>query len=216
MLVLPHAVQLEAARPAEQEPAAVGRVGAGLGEQALELDEPRVDEERAASSFERHLRALQPEWVLDHRPRTLERIAAARQRAQDVTRVEATLAAPKRRPPLAQPADVLDHDHRGRRHAALVLEHEVDAEIVALQVVAVAGAADEPHRLRREPHPRPREQDGEQEAGRDRVEGFRAERPGGGVRGDAEAKREAALPGHFRGTACGADVRTRGFPRESV
>ena len=100
VLVLAHAVQLEAARPAEQQPAAVEEVGARLGEDAVELDETRVDENRPAGS-ELDLGALETERILDHRARLRVRVPAARERAQDVARPQPVTVTVERRLPLA-------------------------------------------------------------------------------------------------------------------
>ena len=193
--VLAHAVQLEAARPAQEQLPAVDRVRAGLGEQAVELDEARVDEERAAAR-ELHLGLLQPERVLEERARLAERVAPARQRAQHVAAEEPPVAAAEGHAALAEPAHLVDEDDRDRQHAPLRLELEMDAQVLALELLVRARRADEPHRLLREAHGRPCEEDDEEEAGRDRVQRDGAERPRGDVRGGAEREREAAVPGH--------------------
>ena len=46
LLVVADAVQLESARRPQQEPTAVVRAGAAVEEEPLELDEPRIDDER--------------------------------------------------------------------------------------------------------------------------------------------------------------------------
>ena len=185
-------MQLEAARPAQEQAPPVRRVRPALREQALELDESRVHEERAASA-ERHLCPLEAERVLEERRRVLVGVAAARQPVQDVARVEPPAAPAKRRPPFAEPADPLDDDDGGRRNTTLMVEVEVDAQVVAFEVILAAGEASEPHRPLHEPHPDPGEEDDEEEAGRDRVERLRAEGPRGDVRGGAEREREAAV-----------------------
>src|SRR5207237_9796358 len=76
------------------------------------------------------------------------------------------------------------------------VEVEVDPEIVALEVLAAAEVAPEPHRLAREPDPDRGDRDREQESGRDRVERPRPEGPRGDVGGGAEAEREPAAVGH--------------------
>src|SRR5205814_1262979 len=83
VLVLAHAVQLEAARPTQEQLPAVDRVRARLGEQAVELDEARIDEKRPAAR-QLHLRPLEAERVLEERARLAERVAPARQSAEDV------------------------------------------------------------------------------------------------------------------------------------
>src|SRR5205807_10549986 len=111
VLVLAHAVQLEAARAAQEQPAAVVRVRARLGEESVELDEARVDEERAAAG-KLHLRPLEPERVLEERARLAERVAPARQRPQHVAAEEALVAAAERDAALAEPSHLVDEARR--------------------------------------------------------------------------------------------------------
>ena len=91
LLVVAHAVEVEAGRPAEQEPASFERARAGVGEERVEVDEPRVDEHRLACR-ERDLDPLEPERVLEHGLRGLDRIAAARDRVEDVRATQAARA----------------------------------------------------------------------------------------------------------------------------
>src|SRR5207248_9151913 len=91
--VLADGMEVEAAGPAEQQPLAVGRLRARVGEDAVEVDEPRVDEERTARA-EIHLRALEAEGILEHRTREPVRVAAARDGLEVVVRVEAAAVRP--------------------------------------------------------------------------------------------------------------------------
>src|SRR5205085_12228671 len=142
---------------------------ARLGEQTVELDEARIDEERAAA-LELHLGLLEAEWILEVRARLAERIAPARQPAQDVAAEEPPVAAAKRHAALAEPAHLVDEDDRDRQHAPLRLELEVDAHVLAFELLVRARRADEAHRLLRQPHGGPREEDDEEQARGDRVQ----------------------------------------------
>src|SRR5205085_633319 len=82
---------------------------------------------------------------------------------------------------LAEPAHLVHEDDRDRQHASLGLELEVDAQVLPLELLVRARRADEAHRLLRETHGRPREEDDEEQAGRDRVQRHGAERPRGDV-----------------------------------
>ena len=86
VLVVAHAVQVEARRPPQQQPPPVVRAGAALREEPVELDQARVDEQRAGR-LERLLDPLEAERVLDHRDRALELVAAARQPLEHVAGV---------------------------------------------------------------------------------------------------------------------------------
>ncbi len=77
LLVLAHRVEVEPRRTPQQQPAAVLRVRPALGEEPIERDEPRIDEQRAARD-EIDLGVRQPEGVVDRRFRLLDDVASAR------------------------------------------------------------------------------------------------------------------------------------------
>ena len=62
LLVLADAVELEPGKAAKEETASARRLAAGVGEEPLDVDEPRVDEERLGPR-ELDLDALQRELV---------------------------------------------------------------------------------------------------------------------------------------------------------
>ena len=76
LLVLADAVQVEPGRPPQHDVTA-GKCHAELREDALELDEARIDEERRLRA-EVLLRVREPERVLEHGPNRVESVAAAR------------------------------------------------------------------------------------------------------------------------------------------
>src|SRR5207247_3315397 len=111
LLVLPHRVEVEAARPAQQQPPAVLYMVTRFGEERVELDEPRVDDERAAR-LERHDHALEPEGILDRDLRRLDVVAATGERLEHVLAVEAVPVPAQPRRALADARDPLVHGER--------------------------------------------------------------------------------------------------------
>src|SRR5207247_734101 len=130
--VVPHAVQVEAARALQEEAAAVARVYPGLREQTLEVDEARIDDECTALGQARPP-ALEPERILDERDRLFDAVAAARDRRQDVTGPEVPTRAPQLRPALAELGVALDKGDPGRRERRLELELDAHLDVVALE-----------------------------------------------------------------------------------
>ena len=83
LLVLADGVELEPGRAAHEQPAAARRAGARVREEALEIDEAGIDEQRLTPR-KRHLDALEPEGVLDHDLGRLDRIPPSRDVVEDV------------------------------------------------------------------------------------------------------------------------------------
>ena len=180
-LVLPHRVQVEAGGPPQHEPPAVLGVRAALGEQPVERDQPRVDDERAAGG-ELHLRACEPERVLDRRARLLDRVTAAGHSLEHVRATVEAAVAPELRMAQAESREPFgDHDRR-RGHARLRTRLERHPDVVALEHGTGARPPAELDRPRREPHPGSGPERGEHKARRSRVERLRAEEPGDDVR----------------------------------
>ena len=132
LLILAHAVQIEAGGPAEQHPAAALAQAGILREQAVEVDEPWVDEERRLAS-EVGLCACQPERILEHRPHGFEAVAAAGYACEDVAREERSSLPREPNTSLAEPPGMLDDLERVRAGVALRLRLEPDGHVVALQ-----------------------------------------------------------------------------------
>ncbi len=125
LLVLAHAVQIEAGSPAEQHPAAALAQAGILREEALEVDEPRVDEERRLAS-ELGLGAGQPEGILEDRPHGLEAVAAAGHAGENVAREQRSSVPREPHTSLAETPGVLDDLERVRARVALRLRLEPD------------------------------------------------------------------------------------------
>ncbi len=190
--VLAHAVQLVAGRPAEQQPPPVLRMRAALGEEPVERDEPRVDDERLRLALLER-RPRETERILDRQPDGLERVPAAWHLPQLVAAREPTPADPvKLDPAFVETSRPLVRDERRRRQRAGRSQLEVDANVVALDDVARRAVAADERRASRETHPADRERDGEEQPGRDGVERARAEHPGHEV--DEEAEGEDRAP----------------------
>ena len=166
-----------------------------LGEDAVQIDEPRVDEQRALAG-NRLLDALEPEGVVEHDPDVRKRVAAARQPVEEVARPELAAVSFEEGRTLAEPTDLLDEQHRARRQRALRLELELDEDVRAFDVVAVTRAPFEPHRPPQRAGPHPGERDGEREADRDRIEDARAERPSGDIDDSREEQQQPASASH--------------------
>ncbi len=77
MLVVPHRVKVEAGGAPEQKPLPGMGERACVREQAPQLDEPRVDEQRAGPG-QLDDRALKPERVADLQADVLEDVAPSR------------------------------------------------------------------------------------------------------------------------------------------
>ena len=76
LLVLAHAVQVESGSPAQQHLSSGLRRGTAVGEEPVELDEPRVDEHRTWGG-QPDLELVKAERVLDHSRGVLEDIPPA-------------------------------------------------------------------------------------------------------------------------------------------
>jgi hypothetical protein len=194
LLVLPDAVQVEPGRPAHEQAPPFGRARPGLREEAVEVDEARVDEDRRAGrKVDGH--ALEAERVLDHDLGLLHRVAAARHAPQRVATAEAAVTADERRLALAQPGDALAQDERARRDDALLVELDRDGDVVAREPLPLAELAPKLHRPAEVAHPEGRRRDGEHEPEGDRVERLRAEGPRGEVDPASEGEDPAAAVG---------------------
>ena len=143
-LVVPHAVQVEAARPAEQQPPAVLGIGSTLGEEPLELDQARVDEQRPGSG-KRDFGALKAERVFQHGPDVEEDVAPA---AHAGERVAAVLRV-ERRATFAEAGEPFDEDERGRRDGRVVLESKLNLNVVAFEALLGADLPMQAHRASR-------------------------------------------------------------------
>ena len=144
LLVLAHRVQVEARRPPQQQPPSVLRVRAALGEEPVERDEPRIDEQGAAGG-EIDLRVRQPEGVVDHRLRLLDHVAPSRHPLEHVRAPVGAEGSLERRVPLAELRNPLRHRDRGQRHARLRPRLERHPDVLALEEMAAARApAEEP------------------------------------------------------------------------
>ncbi len=117
LLVVAHAVQVEAARLAHQQPPALGKGRTDAREEAVELDQPRVDENRGGG-VQVDLRAGQAERVLEHRGHLLELVAAAGERDKQVVARTARAGALQPRHSLAELRDPLAQHQHARRRAA--------------------------------------------------------------------------------------------------
>src|SRR4051794_20572926 len=106
-----------------------------LGEDAVEVDEPRVDEQRAFA-WDRLLDALEPEGIVDDDSNVRERVPATRQLLEEVAGAKVVAVSLEDGRTLAESAALLDEEHRARRERALRLGFELDENVRALDVVA--------------------------------------------------------------------------------
>ena len=83
LYVFADGVEIEAARAAHQQPPALLDARPGLREQRIEADEPRKHEQRTRG-VELDLLSLEPERVVDRNHQRDERVAAARDAADDI------------------------------------------------------------------------------------------------------------------------------------
>ena len=113
LLVVADAVEVEARRTAQEQPTPLRCPRPRLGEEPVDVHEPRIDENRRTR---RQLDGdpLEAERILDHDLGLLDRIAAARHPAQHVAAAQAAVAADERRLPLPQARDLLTEDERSR------------------------------------------------------------------------------------------------------
>ncbi len=140
-LVLAHAVQLEACRPAEEEPAAVLCVRTSLGEEPFQRDQARVDDKRLRLPLD-ELAARQRERILDREPHGLECVAPARDALELVAGAEAPAAErPELDPTLSETAGALVCDERRRWNGRGGDDLELDPDVVALDDVADGAVA---------------------------------------------------------------------------
>jgi hypothetical protein len=190
-------VQVESCRAAEQEPQAFECARAALGEERLELDEPRIDKERFARR-ERDVDPLEGKRVLEHELGRLDRIAAPRHVLEDVAAADAPVPPPERCLELAQLRDPLDERHAARWHIALHLELEPDGDVVPGQVLFLGERPKQAHGLVEDADPEGCGPDREHEPERDRIEGFGAEGPCHQVGTAAEGQDPAAAVGQHR------------------
>ena len=202
LLVVANAVQLEPGWAPEQQTAPVVQSRSPLREEPVELDEPRVDDERLRL-LDLELAAREAEGILDREADRLEAVAPARQRPQLVA---AGVAPPAHRVqldrPLAEAAQVLARDERRRRQLARPLDDEIEADVLALDDVTPAAVPVDLGRARRQAHPGDGTGDGEDEPRRDRIERPGAEHPGDDVDGEPEGEDRAAAAGHTGTGVC--------------
>ena len=206
LLVVADAVELEADRPPQQEPPPVLGAGATVEEEALEVGEAGVDDERLLL-LQRQRRLGEAERVCDRQADRREAMTPARHVAEPVG---AHMATASLRPQLEllfpqAPDPLMGHDLR-KRHSGLALEHELDRGVVSLEQVLVRPAPGHTWLPQRDPYPRQRERDGEDEPGRDRVDGRRAEDDGDDPAENAEGQYRSAPGGHQTGTGVRASA----------
>src|SRR5579864_2524640 len=194
--VLADAVQLVPGRAPQQQPPPVLRVRAALREEALQLDEPRIDDERLRLALlERRTR--EPERVLDREAYRVERVAASRNGAQVVAAGESVPAdAAQLDAQLGEAPGPLMGDERRRRDRARRRQLEVDMDVVALDDVARRAVPADDRRPGRQADPADADRDCEQEPGRRGIERTRAEHPGREVDDEAEGENRAAALRH--------------------
>ena len=193
LLVLAHAVKLEAAVPAEQQAPPVLRALAGFGKERAELHQPRIDEQR---TWRRQPddRALETERVGELRPHVGELVPPARQVFEHVADAQPRATASQNMPLLPETADLLDERYTGGHHVSGCKQLGDDRHVIPLDVLAVAPAALHPEGTVGEPHPDPTDSHDEQQPGGDGIQRFRPERPGGQVDPEAEREDEPAAP----------------------
>ncbi len=194
LLVLADAVQLEPGGPAHDQLPPAGGAAARVREDRLEVDEPRVDEQRGRAR-ERNLDALEAERILEDDRRGRDRVAPARHGRDDVAAREPAGRAAQHGLLLAEPRDRLARDERKRRDPALDVQLEPDVHVVAGEVLPAPERAAQPHRPAEHPHPERRGHDGEDEPDRERVERARAERPGEDVDDPSEEEQRPSAVG---------------------
>src|SRR4029453_19139963 len=134
LLILADAVQVEPRRAPQHDVTACER-HAELREDAVELDEAWVDEERRLGA-EGLLRAREPERILEHGPHRVEPVAAARHPWQDVAHDQFSSPSVQLNAALAEPGDLLVDLERARTGVPLRLRLEPDRHVVALDVLA--------------------------------------------------------------------------------
>ena len=184
--VLAHAVQLETARPSQQEASAVLGVRAALGEKPVEANEARIDDERLRLAL-RQLAVRERERILDGEPDRLEGVAAARDPPQLVAAGEAfSPHAKELDAALGEPPGPFVCNERRRSDCADGLDDEVDADVIAFDDVARRAVPADARRPCRQAHPGDGERHGQHEPGRDGIERARPEGPRGEVDDDAE------------------------------
>ena len=126
LLVLAHAVQLEPGRAAHEELPAAGRPAAGVGEERVELDEPRIDEQRAGPG-ERNRRRARARTDPRSRPRTTRSRSARAARPEPCSR-RASPPAARRSTASCSPSRAIRScaTSADRRQPALDVELETD------------------------------------------------------------------------------------------
>jgi hypothetical protein len=191
LLVLAHAVEVEARRAAQQEPAALRRARPCIGEEPVHVDQTGVDEDRGGS-WELDRDALEAERVLDHDLGFLDRVAPARDAPKHVAPAQAPVTAHERRLPLPEAGDALPEDHRSRGGGPLRVDLDLNRDVVAGEPLSPAEQAPNGHRALEEPDPEGRGDDCEHEPQGDGVEHLGAERPGGEVDPASEGEYPAA------------------------
>ena len=105
----------------KQQPAAVVRPCAGLGEEAVQPHEPRIDEQRSRRG-QRDDRALERERIGQLGAHVLECVAAARNLLEDVANAQPPAVSAQDVSLLAESADALDERYRRRQHVPRRLE----------------------------------------------------------------------------------------------
>src|SRR5262249_29196089 len=132
LLVLAHAMELEAHRPAQQKAATVVRARSSVEEGPLELDEIGIDDERLIL-LKGELRLGQTERTGDREAHSLEAVPPAWHRGELVpARRNAPPAAAKLDVVLAEPADALPGDDARQRSCRVPRQPEVDRDVPSL------------------------------------------------------------------------------------
>jgi hypothetical protein len=98
-------------------------------------------------------------------------------------------------PLLTEPTDSFAQCHGRWQYVARRMKLGHDRHVVALDVLAIAPTTLDPKRAVGETHPDPGHSDDEEEAGRDGVQGFGAEGPGGDVDPETEREDHTSTPG---------------------
>ena len=187
-------VQVVARGAVQQRAALVAARRAGVGEDAVQVEHPRVDQERVAP-LQRDPRLGQAEGVAQHQVGGLQRVAAARHVLQRVAAAQLVAGADDRHVALGQAGHPLD-DHRARRQRTLVRAHlEQHLDPAALDQLAVAGAPAHRHRPRHEAHPQPGRSRQQHQAQRRCEQLAGAEPPGNDVQPRSEGQRSLAAAG---------------------
>ena len=180
LLVVADAVEVEAARPPQQQPPPLRRPRTGLGEEPVDVDEPRVDEDRRPRG-ELDVDALEAEGVLDDDLGLLDRIAAARHAPEQVAAAQATVRG-GRAASRGSPRRAIFSRRTSVPEGMMpsVSSSSLDRHVVAGQPLAAPERPPQRHRPPEEAHP---ERRGERRRGRARS------RPD---RGPAEPNAQAA------------------------